>query len=58
MQLESNTSLLFVRLKARQRVELTGVVLAGGPELASLVKKVTVDPVEKAAPGLHTVLIE
>jgi hypothetical protein len=47
----SVTSLCYMGMEARRRVKFTGAELTGGAELAALVEKATVDPVEKVTVG-------
>jgi hypothetical protein len=47
----SITSPCCLGMEARQCVEFTGVELASGAELAALVEKATIDPVEEATSG-------
>jgi hypothetical protein len=51
-------SLLLGRIKARHRVEFTGVELACGADHTALVEKAAAGLVEKAATGLHIVWVE
>jgi hypothetical protein len=54
---QRNMSLLLGRMEAHRCVNFTGVELAGGAEITALMEKATIDLVEKAAVGLHTVLV-
>ena len=58
MRFQRNISLLFGRMEARRRVKFTDVELAGGADLAALVEKATVGPMEKAVVGLHNMRVE
>ena len=45
-------------MEAHRRVKFTDVELAGGADLAALMEKVAVGPVEKAVAGLHNMRVE
>ena len=48
IRFQRNISLLLGRMEAHRRVKFTDVELAGGADLAALMEKVAVGPVEKA----------